>query len=125
MPRYLTLAALALAVWVAFVSLEVLTGVLPAAVLAALVGADYLVWERRGRPWHDWTVIALLLPTIACAVWIAVGGLVTGVERSDEARLLREVGPGVALTGLLCTLVSYHGRHHPAELAADSQVDAE
>jgi hypothetical protein len=44
-----------------------------------------------------------------------VGGLVTGVERSDEARLLLEVGPGVALTGLLCTLISYHGRHHPLD----------
>jgi hypothetical protein len=58
-------------------------------------------------------VILLLLPPILSAVWIAVGGLVTGVDRSDEARLLLEVGPGVALTGLLCTLISYHGRHHP------------
>jgi peptidoglycan/LPS O-acetylase OafA/YrhL len=74
---------------------------------------DYVLWERRNRPWHDWTVI--LLPAILAAVWIAVGGLVTGVERSDEARLLLEVGPGVALTGLLCTLISYHGRHHPLE----------
>ena len=56
-------------------------------------------------------MIVLLLPAIVAAVWIAVGGLVTGVERSDEARLLVEVGPGVALTGLLCTLISYHGRH--------------
>ena len=81
--------------------------------LADLSFADYLLWERRARPWHDWTVILLLLPVILAAVWIAVGGLVTGVERSDEARLLLEVGPGVALTGLLCTLISYHGRHHP------------
>ena len=76
--------------------------------------ADYALWVRRKRPWHDWTVILLLLPAILTAVWIAVGGLVTGVERSDEARLLLEVGPGVALTGLLCTLISYHGRHPPA-----------
>ena len=80
-----------------------------------LAVAGYALWVRRERPWHDWTVILLLLPAILAAVWIAVGGLVTGVERSDEARLLVEVGPGVALTGLLCALISYHGRHHPLE----------
>jgi hypothetical protein len=40
---------------------------------------------------------------------------VTGVERTDAERLAFEVGPGVALVGLLCTLISYHGRHHPDE----------
>lgn len=94
---------------------EVLTGILPAVVILVLAVADYALWERRNRPWHDWTVILLLLPAILSAVWICAGGLVTGVERSDEARLLLEVGPGVALTGLLCTLISYHGRHHPLE----------
>ena len=92
---------------------ELLTGILPAIVILVLAAADYVLWERRRRPWHDWTVILLLLPAILAAVWTAVGGLVTGVERSDEARLLLEVGPGVALTGLLCTLISYHGRHLP------------
>ena len=115
MPRYLTGAAVALALWTAIGSGEVLAGILPALVVLALAPADYVLWTRRRRPWHDWTVILLLLPAILAAVWIAVGGLVTGVERSDEARLLLEVGPGVALTGLLCTLVSYHGRHHPGE----------
>jgi hypothetical protein len=93
----------------------VLTGILPAAIVGALAAADYRLWTGRGRPWHDWTVILLLLPPILSSVWICVGGLVTGVERSDEARLLVEVGPGVALTGILCTLISYHGRHHPDE----------
>jgi hypothetical protein len=93
----------------------VLTGILPGALVLVLAVADYALWSRRERPWHDWMVILLLLPAILAAVWIAVGGLVTGVERSDEARLLLEVGPGVALTGLLCTLISYHGRHHPRE----------
>ena len=115
MPRYLTLASVVLAVWVAAASGEVLTGILPAVIVAALAAADYLLWTARGRPWHDWTVILLLLPPILSSVWICFGGLVTGVERSDEARLLLEVGPGVALTGLLCTLISYHGRHHPDE----------
>jgi hypothetical protein len=91
----------------------VLTGILPALLVAALAVADYALWSRWERPWHDWTVILILLPAILAAVWIAVGGLVTEVERSDEGRLLWEVGPGVALTGLLCTLISYHGRHHP------------
>ncbi len=115
MPRYLTGATLGLAVWVAAASGELLTGIVPALVVLFFAVADYHRWTTRGRPWHDWTVILLLLPAIFAAVWIAVGGLVTGVERSDEARLLLEVGPGVALTGLLCTLISYHGRHHPLE----------
>ena len=115
MPKYLTAASAALALWVAIGSREPLAGMLPALVVLVLAAADYRLWTARGRPWHDWTVILLLLPAILAAVWIAVGGLVTGVERSDEARLLLEVGPGVALTGLLCTLISYHGRHHPDE----------
>jgi hypothetical protein len=114
-PRYLTAASITLALWVAAASGEVVTGILPALVVLVLAGADYVLWERHERPWHDWTLILLLLPSILAAVWIAVGGLVTGVARSNEARLLLEVGPGVALTGLLCTLISYHGRHHPDE----------
>ncbi len=94
---------------------EVLTGILPGALVLIFAVADYALWMRRKRPWHDWTVILLLLPAILAAVWIAVGGFLMDVERSDEARLLLEVGPGVALTGLLCTLISYHGRHHPRE----------
>jgi hypothetical protein len=81
--------------------------------VSALV--SFVVWERRERPWHDWAVICSLLPGIAAAVWIAVGGLALDVERSDGGRLAYEVGPGLALTGLLCTLISYHGRHHPDE----------
>jgi hypothetical protein len=115
LPKYLTAASAALALWVAIGSREPLSGILPALVVLILAVADYRLWAARARPWHDWTVILLLLPAIFSAVWIAVGGLVTGVDRSDEARLLLEVGPGVALTGLLCTLISYHGRHHPAE----------
>ena len=115
MPRYLTPGALAGAACVAALSGEWLTGILPAALAGALALADYAIWERRGRPWHDWTVILLLIPAILASVWIAVGGLVTGVARTDEAHLALEVGPGVALVGLLCTLVSHHGRHHPAD----------
>jgi hypothetical protein len=114
-PRYLTAAAVALAAWVAAASGEAWTGVLPAALVVVLSLADYLLWERRGRPWHDWTVILLLLPAIFAAVWIGVGGLLLDVERTDGGRLALEVGPAVGLTGLLCTLISYHGRHHPDE----------
>ncbi|MDQ3889096.1 MAG: hypothetical protein M3312_00885 [Actinomycetota bacterium] len=114
MPKYLTVASEALALYVALFSGELLPGILPALVVLAFTAGDYYLWRRRRRPWHDWLVIVLLLPAIAAAVWIAVGGLVTGVERSREDRLLLEVGPGVALTGLLCTLISYHGRHYPA-----------
>ncbi len=115
MPRYLTLAALLVAGWVLATHESFLAAGLPAVVVLLGAAASYLVWRVRGRPWHDWTVIVLLLPAIASAVWITVGGLVMGVERSEEERLVLEVGPGVALTGLLCTLVSYHGRHHPDE----------
>jgi hypothetical protein len=114
-PRYLTAGALALAAWVAVASGEAWTGVVPAAVVLVCAAADYALWRRKGRPWHDWPTIGLLLPAILASVWIAVGGLALGVERSDGARLAVEVGPGVALTGLLCTLISYHGRHHPHE----------
>jgi hypothetical protein len=115
MPWYLTMGAALGALCVAVLSGKLLTGALPAVVVLVLALADYHLWERRGRPWHDWTVILLLLPAIAAAVWIAVGGLAMGVERTDAARLAYEVGPGVAIVGLLCTLISYHGRHHPNE----------
>ena len=117
MPRYLSLAAVALSVWVILTSDSVLAAGLPGAIVLGAVLADYRLWTSRGRRWHDWPVIVLLLPAIASAVWIAVGGLVLGLEHSDPERLLYEVGPGVALTGLICTLVSYHGRHHPDDEA--------
>jgi hypothetical protein len=116
MPRWLTLAAAMVAVWAIGAGWdEPATGAVPAAVVLVVAIADYVVWTRAGRPWHSSPVILLLLPGIAAAVWLAVGGLVLGVERTDAERLLAEVGPGVALTGLLCTLISYHGRHHPDE----------
>jgi hypothetical protein len=113
LPTWLTPPIAAIGVAVAAGSQEVVTGVLPGALAAAVAFADYALWRRRGRPWHDPAVIVLLLPALGCAVWIGVGGLVLGVERSDEARLLLEVGPGIALTGLITTLISYHGRHPP------------
>jgi hypothetical protein len=113
LPRYLTAGAVVLALWVAARSGEPWTGILPASLIAALALTDYVHWERRARPWHDWTVILLLLPAIFAAVWIGVGGLLLDVERTDSGRLLYEVGPAIGLTGLLCVLISYHGRHHP------------
>jgi hypothetical protein len=82
------------------------------------------LWRKRGRPWHDPAVILLLLPALACAVWIGVGGLALDVERSDEARLLLEVGPGIALTGLITTVISYHGRHPQARFTKESVAGA-
>jgi hypothetical protein len=116
LPTWLTPPIAAIGIAVAAASQEVLTGVLPGALGAVVAVADYALWRQRGRPWHEPAVIVLLLPALACAVWIGVGGLVLGVERSDEARLLLEVGPGVALTGLITTLISYHGRHPQARL---------
>jgi hypothetical protein len=115
LPRYLTYATGAVALFVALASGKPWTGILPGAVVVALVGLDYVIWERRNHPWHDGTVILLLLPAIFAAVWIGVGGLLLDVTRSDSDRLLFEVGPGIGLVGLLCTLIAYHGRHHPNE----------
>ena len=123
MPKYLTAGALVAALWVAAASGKALTGIVPAAVIVVCAGVDYGLWERRRRPWHDWSVILFLLPAIASAVWITVGGLVMEVARSRPERLLLEVGPGVALTGLLCTLISYHGRHHPDENRSRTRLD--
>jgi hypothetical protein len=114
-PKYLTAAAVVLALWVAARSGEIWTGIVPGAIIIGLALLDYALWERRNRPWHDWTVILLLLPAIFAAVWLGVGGLLLDVERSDSGRLVYEVGPGIGLVGLLCTLISYHGRHHPGE----------
>ena len=113
MPKYLTAAAVVLALWVAVRSDEIWTGMVPGFLIAPLALLDYWLWERRNRPWHDWTVILLLLPAIFAAVWIGVGGLLLDVSREDSSRLLYEVGPAIGLVGLLCTLISYHGRHHP------------
>lgn len=104
-----------LALWVAVRSGEPWTGMLPAALIGTLALVDHRTWESRKRPWHDWTVILLLLPAIFAAVWIGIGGLLLGVERSDSGRLVYEVGPAIGLVGLLCTLISYHGRHYPFE----------
>ena len=115
LPSWLTPPIVAIAVAVAAASGEVATGIVPGLLAAVFAGADYALWRKRGRPWHDGDVIVLLLPALACAVWIGVGGLVLDTDRSDDARLLLEVGPGIALTGLITTLISYHGRHDPRE----------
>jgi hypothetical protein len=113
LPSWLTPPIVAIGIAVAAGSGDVATGVLPGILAAALAAADYALWVRRGRSWHDRDVIVLLLPALACAVWIGVGGTILDVERSDDARLLLEIGPGIALTGLTTTLISYHGRHAP------------
>jgi hypothetical protein len=96
LPTWLTPPIGAIGVAVAAASQEVLTGVLPGALVAIVAVVDYVVWRRRDRPWHDGTVIVLLLPALAGALWIGVGGLALDVERSDTSRLLLEVGPGMA-----------------------------
>ena len=88
---------------------------IPGAVIVVLALFDYLLWRARGRPWHDWAVIVPLVPAIFAGVWLSVGGLILDAGYSREELLGLEVGPGVALVGLLCTTISYHGRHHPDE----------
>jgi hypothetical protein len=90
-------------------------GPVPGAVALACALADYALWRARGRPWHDWHVILLLLPAIGAGVWVAVGALILDAAYSREELLGLSVGPGVALVGLLVTVISYHGRHHPDE----------
>jgi hypothetical protein len=87
----------------------------PAAVVLVFALADWRLWLARGKPWHDWGVILLLQPAIGAAVWLTIGGLVLDLGLSREELLGLEVGPGMALVGLLTTTVSFHGRHHPDE----------
>jgi hypothetical protein len=114
LPTALTPLIVTVATWVAAASERGLTGVLPGAVAAVAAAVDYAVWRSRGKPWHDSAAIVLLLPGLAAGVWIGVGGLLLDVHRGDTGRLLLEVGPGLALTGLVTTLISYHGRHRPS-----------
>ena len=100
-------------IWVAAASRKPWTGVVPAAVAALFLAFDYGLWRRRRAPWHDPAVIVLGLPALACGLWIGVGGIALGVDRSSAGRIAVEVGPGLALTGLVCSLVSYYGRHRP------------
>ena len=122
LPSFAMPPILAAAAWVAIApyvwgdtsGLErALLGPVPGAVAAVFAVADYALWRRRGRPWHDWGVILLLLPAIAAGVWIAVGALVLDAPLGRAELLAESVGPGVALVGLLTTVISYHGRHHP------------
>jgi hypothetical protein len=123
LPSFLLWPALALGAWVAVGAFltgaetwqQVVLGPVPGAVVLAFTLADYVVWRRRGRPWHDWLVILLLLPPIFAGVWVAVGALALEAAYDRDELLGVAVGPGVALVGLLCTTISYHGRHHPDE----------
>jgi hypothetical protein len=126
LPSWLLVPTLVLAAWAALAPFA-LAGISDAAVLGCFTApgavaavfalADWMVWRRRRRPWHDWTVIVLLLPAIGAAVWLTLGGIVEDLALTRNEVLGLEVGPGMALVGLLATTVSYHGRHHPAEKA--------
>jgi hypothetical protein len=124
LPSFATVPIVAAAVWVAIApwiwvdasgAEKAAIGCIPAGVAVVFALADYVVWRRRGRPWHDWTVIVLLLPVVAAGVWIAVGALILDLGLSRAELLGISVGPGIALVGLACTTISYHGRHHPLE----------
>ncbi len=79
-----------------------LVGPVPGAVILVFAVADYVLWRARGRPWHDWQVILLLLPADRSR----------GLDRNRRARPRRRVlarlscsvsrsGPDIALVGLL------------------------
>lgn len=125
LPSFLTPALVAVSAWVAIApwiwvdgasALEqAAIGSIPGVVAAVFALADYALWRRRGRPWHDWAVIVLVLPVVAAGVWVAVGALILDLGLSRDELLGLAVGPGIALVGLACTTISYHGRHHPDE----------
>jgi hypothetical protein len=126
LPSWLLPPAVAAALWVALSPFwladvtgldAALTGALPGGVAVVFGIVDYALWRRRDRPWHDWAVIVLLLPPIASGVWAAIGGLILDLGLSRAELLGLEVGPGVALTGLFTTTISYHGRHYPEATA--------
>lgn len=93
-------------------------GPVPGGVALACTLLAYALWRRRGRPWHDWLVILLLLPAVAAGVWVTTGPLLLDAGLTREQLLATAVGPGLALTGLVTTTISYHGRHHPDEYRA-------
>ena len=124
LPSFLTPPIIAAAAWVAIAPYvwtdasavdRAVVGPVPGAVVLAFTLWDYVLWHQRGRPWHDWQIILLLLPPIAAGVWVAVGALILDAGFSRPELLGLAVGPGVALVGLLTTTISYHGRHHPDE----------
>ena len=124
LPTWLLVPTLGVAAWAALAPFALTDAswgdvvacfTVPGAVVAGFALADWAVWRRRRRPWHDWTVIVLLLPAIAAAVWLTLGGIVEDLALTRAELLGLEVGPGMALVGLLATTVSYHGRHHPDE----------
>jgi hypothetical protein len=121
LPSFTTAAIVPGAVWVAIGPIvwstaastgeEIAIGPVPGAVALLFALADYVLWRRRGRPWHDWQVIVLLLPAIAAAVWTTAGATILDAGLSRAELLSLSLGPGVWLVGLLTTTISYHGRH--------------
>jgi len=124
LPSWLLAPILAVSSWVA-IAPYILTdvggldraaiGPIPAAVVFVCALADWRWWIHRGKPWHDWTVIVILLPAIGAAVWITVGATLLELPLTRPELLGTSIGPGIALIGLLTTTISFHGRHHPYE----------
>lgn len=125
LPSWLLTPVVAAAVWTGVAPYAVglaatdvdraVLGPVPAIVVLASAITDWRLWVRRGKPWHDWQVILLLLPAIAAGVWVAVGALVLALPASRPDVLASGVGPGLALVGTLVATISFHGRHHPDE----------
>lgn len=124
LPTWLLIPTVALAAWAGVAPFRLTDlssgGVVaafaaPAGVAATFAASAWIVWRRRRRPWHDWDVIGLVQPAIAAAVWLTIGGLVLDLGLSRDELLALEVGPGMALVGLLTAAVSFYGRHHPSE----------
>ena len=124
LPSWLLVPILAVGAWVAVApylltdatALErAVIGPIPAGVVFACALGDWRLWLDRGKPWHDWAVIVLLLPAIGAAVWITVGATLLELPLTRPELLGTSIGPGIALIGLLTTTISFHGRHHPDE----------
>jgi hypothetical protein len=124
LPSWLLPPLLAAAAWTALApyvlidasSLEkAVIGPIPAAVVLICALVDWRLWLARGKPWHDWAVILLLLPAIGTAVWVTVGATLLELDLTRPELLGVSIGPGIALIGLLTTTISFHGRHHPDE----------
>jgi hypothetical protein len=122
LPSWLLTPILAVSAWVAVApyfltdatALErAAIGPIPASVVCASALVDWRLWIERGKPWHDWVVIVLLLPAIGAAVWITVGATLLELPLTRPELLGTSIGPGIALVGLLATTISFHGRHHP------------
>jgi hypothetical protein len=80
---------------------------LPDALTPGAIAVCVWVVAASRKPWTG------IVPAAVAALFLVLDYGLWRRRRARWRRLALEVGPGLALTGLVCTLVSYYGRHRP------------